>query len=469
MKAVSLALSLALAGCAGTADLRPELMDQATFDRELARRFQYPPPSPGPVEVEDSRAGQMTDAGYFARFLDYDRSYSRSARAEARRLITRLQAEAGDLNHEQFVLRVAEIAALADNAHTGVSREAWMKNTPRMPLRTYLFADGLHVLRTSRATAALLGARIDRIEGRSAEEIFRRIRRYAGGTEARRRTQLIPMLESPGLLVAAGLASDRRALTISGVLSDGTPFERRVEAEERDRAAQISNTAQLLFPNAPRTSFLQDHGALPVSLRNSGDLFRIDDLPHGGVYVRMAHNGDPDEGEIATFLNAVNDRVRSDRPGFVVLDMRMNGGGDYTTTYAFARAFPEVVGPAGRIYVLTSPFTFSAAITTVAALKDAGGSRVTLVGEEVGDRLSFWAEGQGFSLPNAFFTVFYATAKHDYGAPCRDRSICFWLNDRYPVRVASLAPDIEAPMTFAAYRAGRDPALEAVLHRETER
>jgi hypothetical protein len=59
--------------------------------------------------------------------------------------------------------------------------------------------------------------------------------------------------------------------------------------------------------------------------------------------------------------------------------------------------------------------------------------------------------------------VNYATGRHVYNGPCRDRETCFWLNDRFPVRVKSLSPDISAPWTFQAYREGRDPALEAAM------
>ena len=104
--------------------------------------------------------------------------------------------------------------------------------------------------------------------------------------------------------------------------------------------------------------------------------------------------------------------------------MRMNGGGDYTTTYAFARALPGTAGKAS-IYGLISPWTFSAAITTVAALEDEGGDQVILVGEDLGDRLDFWAEGGRFLLPNAFLEVFYASGRHNYAGPCRDRESCF--------------------------------------------
>jgi hypothetical protein len=375
------------------------------------------------------------------------------------------------LNHEQFVLRVAEIAALADNGHTSIGENAFKKNTPRLPLRTYQFSDGLYVVWAAPELSDLLGARIDAIDGHSIESIHAATRRYAGGMETHRQRMLSAMLESPALLQAAGLATSRDALTLRGVLLSGAPFERRIEAQQRDRSAWVSSSQRLLFPvweGAPMASLMHDSEALPVYLRHRADLFSLEDLPDGGLYIGLAHNAATDDMPIATFLDSAASRIRAEHPAYVVLDMRMNGGGDYTTTYAFARALPQTTNGA-PIYVFTSSWTFSAAITTVAALKDAGGEQVVIVGEPVGDRLDFWAEGGSFDLPNAFVQVHYATGRHTYNGPCVDRATCFWLNERYPVRVRTLEPDIAAPLTFAAYRDLRDPALDAVLARESRR
>jgi hypothetical protein len=469
MRVIASIVVLALAACASGPD--PLSLDEATFDREVEQRFQYRPPQPAPTEMEDQRAGQIADAAYFAQFPNYDRAYSEAARAEALSLAARLQAEAGDLSHEQFVLRAAEIAALADNGHTAIGENAFRKNTPRIPVRTYQFADGLHILWAAPVLADLLGARVDAIEGRSIADIQRVIRRYQGGTDAHRQRRLVAMLESPALLQAAGLARTRDALTLSGVLASGEPFERTIAAEERDRSAWVSSAPRLLFPAPPdfrMRSFLSDADDLPVYLRRRSNLFALDQLPQRGVYIGLSHNADADEGPIADFLDSALARVRSEHPAFVVLDMRLNGGGDYTTTYAFARALPEAAAGAS-IYVMTSSWTFSAAITTVAALKHEGGRQVVIVGEQVGDRLDFWAEGGAFELPNAFLLAHYTSGRHVYDRPCRNADQCFWLNYRYPVRVSSLAPDIAAPLTFAAYRERRDPAMEAVLEREARR
>lgn len=464
-------LALLVAACASTELPDPSKMDDATFERELAAQFQYGPPEPAPEELADQRAGQIADAAYLARFPEFDRAYSPAARREAVRLLARLQTDAGDLTHEQFVLRVSEIAALADNAHTSIGENAFKKNTPRLPLRTYEFADGLYVVWATPEFADLLGARINTIDGRSIEALHAALRRYSGGTDANRRRVQTAILESPALLQAAGLANARDALTLRGVLANGTAFERRIQGQERDRSAWVSSLQRTLFPvweGAPMQSFMRDDEALPIYLRHRSNLFSLEAAPERGLYIGLSHNADADESPIAAFLEGALARVRSERPAYVIVDMRMNGGGDYTTTYAFAQALPQAANGA-PIYVFTSSWTFSAAITTVAALKTAGGDQVIIVGEPVGDRLDFWAEGGTFDLPNAFLRVHYASGRHVYNGPCRDRATCFWLNDRYPVRVRTLEPDISAPLTFEAYRALRDPAMDAVLADQARR
>src|SRR4051812_40650621 len=114
MRSMLLAAAAVLLGACVTTALDPRHMDDATFERELARRFQMPPPSPAPAELPDQAAGQVADATYFLQYPAYERSYTPVERAQAQALALRLKADAAALTHEQFVLRIAEIAALAD-------------------------------------------------------------------------------------------------------------------------------------------------------------------------------------------------------------------------------------------------------------------------------------------------------------------------------------------------------------------
>jgi hypothetical protein len=74
-------LALLVAACASAEPIDPSTMDDATFERELAARFQYGPPEPAPEEIDNQSAGQIADAAYLARFPEFDRAYSPAARA----------------------------------------------------------------------------------------------------------------------------------------------------------------------------------------------------------------------------------------------------------------------------------------------------------------------------------------------------------------------------------------------------
>jgi hypothetical protein len=457
---VSALAALAIAACAGAAPI-----DEAA----LQSRF-YPDPPPAPARMPDEPAGRAADAAYLSIWLEHEHSFGPAARAEARAQLAALRAEATSLSRQEFVLRVAAIAALADNGHTHIWANAFKKDNLRLPLRMYWFADGLHVVRAKPAFADLLGARIETIDGRPVADIFAAVRRYAGGEDALRRAFLTPLFESPDLLAAAGVAREAQRLTLGGFFADGAPFTRTVDAEVRAPNAPVSATQRLLYPVSSGSSEVWLSAALaaptPLWLREPGKLFTAAPLDRGGYYISLTYNDDGDEESIGAFLDRATNVIRSARPPYVVLDMRMNDGGDFTTTWPFADQLARTIAPDAQIYVLTSTWTFSAAITTVARLKQTGRDRVVIVGEPVGDRLVFWAEGGAFTLPNTRLQVSFTTGLHDYTRPCRDRSRCYWLNERFPARAPTLAPDVAAPLTFAAWAAGRDPALDAVMARE---
>jgi len=116
----------------------------------------------------------------------------------------------------------------------------------------------------------------------------------------------------------------------------------------------------------------------------------------------------------------------------------------------------------GRIFVLTSPLTFSAAISSIGYLEQAAPERVTIVGEPVGDRQMFFSEGDGVTLPANRGLVVGATERHDYATGCKGHKDCHHNVVKHPISVTSIKPDLPVPWTIDAYMAGRDPAMEAV-------
>ena len=88
-------------------------------------------------------------------------------------------------------------------------------------------------------------------------------------------------------------------------------------------------------------------------------------------------------------------------------------------------------------------------------------SPAIFVGEPVGDRLDYWAEGGPIVLPNSGVVIWYSNGFHRYS------QIDYPANQPYyeELSIPALVPDIPAPLSSADYLAGRDPALEAIRSR----
>jgi hypothetical protein len=212
------------------------------------------------------------------------------------------------------------------------------------------------------------------------------------------------------------------------------------------------------------SALISSEADLPLSLRDFNNTFRRAWIDHGcTLFIQLKAIADAGRQRISDFLGATTDEMHRRPPCNIILDMRFNSGGDYTKAARFASQLPHFARPGGRIYLLTGPQTFSAAITTTAFVKQAAGSRAIILGEPVGDRLTFYGEGNAGCLPHERLCLHYATGMHDYAHRCDDWDKCFWPNWIFSVQVKSLAPDETIKITFSDYTARRDPVFERAV------
>jgi hypothetical protein len=397
--------------------------------------------------------------------LAAEQSFTPAARAEATERLQRLEVSADTLSDLYMELELARIVALADNGHTMAFAGPRAARWNRVPLRLAPFGQAFHVVRSQEAHADLLGAQLLSIDGRPAAELLALARTLAGGPDNWRDRNAAYLLESPEQLHALGGARARDAATYRFLLADGREVERRVTGEPPGADRERSSAGGALVPGAlPRQGWrtLLSTSQAPWALQEPGVPFRWREAPElSGLVIELRQTRNAPDLPIRTFLASMTGEIRTRRPQHLVLDMRMNGGGDLNTARDFMRSLPTLVP--GRIFVLTSPWTFSAAISSVGYLEQAAPDRVTIVGELVGDRLIFWSEGPVITLTHSGIGILIATERHDYQGGCAGYSDCHGPVVRNPISVPSLAPDIVAPWTIEAYRAGRDPGIEAVV------
>lgn len=411
----------------------------------------------GPPPAAQSEASARDDLAALRRFLGEDKSYSAAARAAAEAELARLEGHADHLGKVDLALGAARIAALADNGHTLAVNGVGGPGLKRIPWRLMVL-DGRLVVGEA-DEPELVGAEVVSVGGAPVEAIRQVARRHRGGIDGWRDLVMAEMAEAPEVLAALDLIPSSPTVEMVVRGRDGAEARRTLTAVDAPPAGFFRRHPLRTSAGRPTAPGGAPH---PVWLRQADQAFTTADLPElDAVYVGLKQTNDAGPVRIRDWLTATAGEIDAKRPRNVVLDLRLNGGGDLNTARDFMKSLPGRLPSDGRVFVLTSPMTFSAAISSVGYLKEAGGDRVVIVGEPVGDRLEFWAEGDIVQLPWSGAAMLFANERHNYQTGCPEED-CHGNIRRNPIRVAGLQPDIAAPMTVEAWIAGRDPALEAV-------
>jgi len=434
----------------------------------LKLHFNPSPPAADYPKPANLLEAQRQDLDYFAKLQALDHAFSPAARAEATRRITAMEAAPAPLSPQAFLVQLMQISALADNGHTHV-RLLGPERVPNLvPVRVTRFAEGFYVMRAKSPYSDMLGGRVESIDGMPFKEIVKRLDALRGGLPTFRRDSGPLFIMVQDILYGSGISKEPMRANWTVRLPSGTLVTHSLDAypmpargDEPEYGYRWMSPEPEKSMGAGWVSYAPAAVALPKSRQNPGRVFEDVAIPGScGRYVRLQDIDDTDGQEIAPFLKQTEADFNAHRPCAVIVDLRGNGGGNYTKAWHFAHALP---GLTGHVYILTDAGTFSAAITTAAFLKETGGDKVTILGEPIGDRLAFYAEGNEGCLPNSKICDTYETGKHVYNGPCTDWNECFWVNWLYPVRVKSLAPDELIPSLFADWNAGHDIAYERAV------
>jgi hypothetical protein len=411
---------------------------------------------------------QRQDFDYFRNYFNYNKAYSQPARAEAKKMLAQYQGRAGELSRAEFDLAIARMVALADNGHSTIFMGPFSRAHNRLPCRFYRFSDGFFIIRARPACADLLGTKIVGIDGHPVQQIVDGMFKYSRGPRNHYdQFKAVFFLESPEVLHAAGFAAagDRETLRVRA--RDGTEHEETIVAEKADPNGPHVFSDSYLSPSPidgeakDWKALLPRDAKLPLFIRDYDNPFQTQWwVQQKTLYVQFRSNSDEPGYPIGAFVDRVKDEIAGHKPRFIVLDLRLDQGGNFTKTASLMKHIADNVE---HVYMLTSAWTFSAGDVSVALAKFHGGNKVTIVGEPVGDRMRIWAEGNEMVLPNSKLDIGFATGLHDYTKSCFGEPGCFWVMYFYPMQLKSWTPDVTIPYTFADYAAMRDPVLDRVL------
>ncbi|MGR3270221.1 peptidase S41 [Thalassococcus profundi] len=296
---------------------------------------------------------------------------------------------------DDFLLSLMRFLALPGNGHTRLIPNNAISV---LPLRFVTIGTAVCLLSAPPAFDAAIGSELISINGVPVSEIEVAADTFLAGTRQRKRVIAPILFVWPSALIRLGVFS-----------GNGT-----IEYQIRDEAGRISeivpDTANRVRGAAlyPRN----EHGKADASW-SPLTFLEIREFGSRGLLLVLPSFFDPGETDLSAAVSEAASRVRSRPCTPLVIDVRGNTGGNFLRTMPLIDAILE--GAEGRrVGVLVDKFTFSAAIVFVAILKHRLGARLELIGEEMGDGLTFFAEGGTIDLSTGGAAVRYSSAFHDW-------------------------------------------------------
>jgi len=431
----------------------------AVFDGQrhafIFQRISFPPKPKNRVEAWDQDIDVLE-----TRFFRYDHSFSSAGRAEFLKHLKILRAHIPDLSDQAIEVALARTIALAHNGHTRLYLMRNRTEVRQSPIRVWWFTDGLYIIRADKQHEALLGCRILRVGNMTTMEAFSKVRYIDSGSATWQRYMSSYFLTSPDILFGAGvLSSDSTEdLTISCngkssvVTLPSTPLKKSSAPQEAWHDLAPAFLDHDLIPAFQAQT-------VPLYLQRPNENYWSHYLPAEKVlyvqYNRAQANeqgSSPDE-----FKRQIEQSLKEKSPRALVFDLRFNTGGN---GYLAEPLLHAIAGHAAQtpVFVITGRATFSAGIMAAAELRQ--WAKAIVVGEPAGDDIDFWAEGGNLTLPNSGLTAHYANGFHHYSAASYPSIVPY-----VKLTIDTLAPSLPAKSSWSDYMAGKDVAMEAIIHR----
>lgn len=349
-----------------------------------------------------------------------------------------LAASVPTATDEQIYVGIERIIAGLGHGHAGLlpSVSSRLPFT-QLPVQFWAFPEGIFIVNASGGAEGLYGAQLIAIEETPAMDALREL----GAIQANESGMQVLWTGVYHLGIAQrlnGLGISRRSdeIALKLRLPNGQVVDRVLRTVPLQRRPKLA---------APRNV------EPPLFLRSVREAHRFEVLAEDdAVYVQLNQVApDPDES-LPAFGLRLRGALDTSNVKNLILDLRHNNGGDTSTYPELVRSIIRFTStPGTQLYVIIGRGTYSAAANLIADLERFAnplfvGEPSSMAGNNAGDESMFVLPYSG--IAGAF------------------SSVNWQLSNPWDTR-RSIVPQIPVPLTAAAYFAGRDPVLEAILSR----
>ncbi len=360
--------------------------------------------------------------------------------------VRKLHDDVPKLTDRQIEVAFMRIARMAGDGHT-VVRPAYAAfalhgqadRRRGLPVSFYLFEEGLFIASAAPAHKDLAGAQVLRFGDHPVDEVVKALDPLISRDNDIWVRNVAPaMMRRPQILNGLGLLPEDDRATLALRDKDGKERTVTLTADSGEPAADWVNARD------------ETPGPEPLCQKDRKSPYWFEYLPDSKtVYFQYnAVANDPKE-PLDKFCERLFGFIGKNDVARLVIDMRYNGGGNNFLNRPLLQGLIrcDKVNRRGKLFVIVGRNTFSAAQCGATQIERY--TEATFVGEPTGSAPNFVGESVMLNLP--------------YSKMRASISDLYWQNSNAMDYRTWIAPQIYTPPTFAAYRAKKDPAFEAVL------
>lgn len=352
------------------------------------------------------------------------------------------------LESHEIIVGMTKIIALFKYGHTGLFFGQESINFHSLPFNLYEFKDAIYIQGVHKSYKEALGAKVLKINNMPIDEALEKIAPVVNTENSQYfKAYGINYLSIPEVLHAQKITKTLKNKVALTLEKDGKVFTHSFTAlgdEERvpKHRGYVNQNENWLDA--------RDQSATPLYLKHLDKIYYSEYLAkEKAMYVRHSRIADETEENTKDFYARVFDAVEQQDVDKLIIDVRLNGGGNNYLNKDIIIGLIETkkINKIGKLFVIIGKRTFSACQNLVNELDNY--TNVIFVGAPTAENINFWGDNRPVKVPNSGIDI--------------SLSYLWWQDKPALENAAWIAPSIPVTMSFEEYVSNQDPVLEAAL------
>lgn len=408
------------------------------------------------VEASAKSADKLTAADWQSdlRFLqqtvhkDYSFLFRKVTASEFDAAVEKLYKAMPGMQEHERIAGMGRIVALFKYGHTALGWRLSPFKYHVAPVNFYWFSDGIYAEGADKKYASITGAKLIKVEGMPVEQVLEKIKPLVPSENDQYfKGYGLDFLAIPEALHAQGVTKKLKNAVTYTFEKGGMMIEQVITGIEGLHLPRNYGFVK----NEGDWISAREQNVIPYYLKSIEKNYFYEYIPEfKTVYVRQSQVLDDREETIAAFYKRVFDFIDKNDVDKLVIDVRLNGGGNNYRNKPVVTGIIESkkINKPGKLFVITGRRTFSACQNLVNEFSNY--TNAIFVGEPTAENVNFYGDNRRVDLPATGIPVFLSFA---------------WWQDKPQWENADwLAPQLAVDMSFEEYKTNRDPVLDACLN-----